>query len=72
MLFVKTTAADNKKMEGMTASEIANALKITVDATRKRIETAGVKPISRDAIYDKEVVKILKEVKMGRPKKAGK
>jgi hypothetical protein len=39
---------------------------------RKRIETAGVKPISREAVYDKEVVKILKDVKMGRPPKKAK
>jgi len=56
----------------MTVSEIAKELKISVDATRKRIETAGIKPMSREAIYDKGVVKILKDVKMGRPKKAGK
>jgi predicted ArsR family transcriptional regulator len=59
-------------MEGMTVSEIAKELKITIDAVRKRIETAGVKPISREAVYDKEVVKILKDVKMGRPPKKAK
>jgi predicted ArsR family transcriptional regulator len=57
-------------MEGMTVSEIAKELKISVDAVRKRIETAGIVPISREAVYDKNVVKILKAIKMGRPKKA--
>lgn len=56
----------------MTVSEIAKELKISVDAVRKRIETAGIMPISREAVYDKNVVKILKDVKMGRPKKAAK
>jgi predicted ArsR family transcriptional regulator len=57
-------------MEGMTVSEIAKELNISVDAVRKRIETAGIKPISREAIYNKDTVKILKAVKMGRPRKA--
>ncbi|GHU14181.1 hypothetical protein FACS1894161_4720 [Spirochaetia bacterium] len=52
----------------MTVSEIANELEISVDAVRKRIETAGIKPLCREAVYDKSVVKILKDVKMGRPK----
>ena len=56
-------------MEGMTVSEIAKELEISVDATRKRIETAKVKPITREAIYDKSILKILADVKMGRPKK---
>jgi len=59
-------------MEGMTVSEIAKELEISVDATRKRIETAKVKPITREAIYDKSILKILADVKMGRPKKAEK
>jgi transposase len=59
---------DNRRMEGMTVSEIAKELKISVDAVRKRIETARIKPLSREAVYDKDAVKILKAVKMGRPK----
>ena len=53
----------------MTVSEIAKELKISVDAVRKRIETAGVKPITREAVYNKSVLTILADVKMGRPKK---
>jgi hypothetical protein len=56
-------------MEGMTVSELAKELKITVDATRKRIETAGIQPITRDAIYDPSVMEILRKVRMGRPPK---
>jgi len=59
-------------VEGMTVSEIAKELKISVDAVRKRIETAGIKPISREAVYDRKAVKILKDVKMGRPRKKAK
>jgi len=56
-------------MNGLTVSEIANILNISIGATRKRIETAEIKPISREALYDKSVVNVLNEVKMGRPKK---
>jgi predicted ArsR family transcriptional regulator len=59
-------------MEGMTVSEIAKELKISVDAARKRIETAKVKPITREAIYDKSVLEILSNKKMGRPPKKDK
>jgi predicted ArsR family transcriptional regulator len=74
VIIFKTSAkiTDIRSMEGMTVSEIAKELKISVDAVRKRIETAGIMPISREAVYDKNVVKILKDVKMGRPKKAAK
>ena len=54
----------------MTVSEIARELKISVDAVRKRIETAGIKPMTREALYSSQVLKILRDVKMGRPKKA--
>jgi predicted ArsR family transcriptional regulator len=62
--------AEYKNMEGMTVTEIAKELKISVDAVRKRIETAKITPISREVLYDKSVLNILKDVKMGRPKKA--
>ena len=58
-------------MEGLTVSEIAKELGISVDATRKRIETAEVKPITREALYDRSILKVLADVKMGRPKKNG-
>ena len=54
----------------MTVSEIAKELKISVDAVRKRIETAGIQPITREAIYAPSVVEELRKVKMGRPPKA--
>jgi predicted ArsR family transcriptional regulator len=57
-------------MEGMTVSEIAKELKISVDAVRKRIETAGIQPITREALYAHSIVEELREVKMGRPPKA--
>jgi len=55
-------------MERIWPSEIAAELKISIDAVRKRIETAEIEPISREFTYDKRVVDILRKVKMGRPK----
>jgi len=70
LLILDIIEADNGGMEGMTVSEIAKELDISVDAVRKRIETAGIKPITREALYDKSVLPIINSVKMGRPKKA--
>jgi DNA-binding CsgD family transcriptional regulator len=61
---------EREQMEGMTVSEIAKELKISVDAVRKRIETAGIQPITREALYNPSIVEELRKVRMGRPKKA--
>jgi predicted ArsR family transcriptional regulator len=61
--------SDKKVMEGMTVSELAKALGISLDATRKRIETAGIQPITREAVYAPNVLEILRNVRMGRPPK---
>ena len=61
--------SDKEGMEGMTVSEIAAELKISVDAVRKRIETAGIQPITREAIYDPAIVDQIRSVRMGRPPK---
>jgi hypothetical protein len=63
-------AIDELMTRCMTVSELAKELKISVDATRKRIETAGVQPLTREAIYDPKVLEILRTVRMGRPPKA--
>lgn len=54
----------------MTVSEIAKELKISVDAVRKRIETAKIQPITREALYDPAIVEELRKIKIGRPPKA--
>ena len=56
-------------MNGLTVNEISSILNITVDAVRKRIETANIKPACKEYIYDKSIIAILKKVKMGRPSK---
>jgi predicted DNA binding protein len=57
----------------MTIDEIAKALKISPSAAHKRLERAGVKPVSYKALYDPAVVEVIKVVdKGGRPKKPDK
>jgi hypothetical protein len=57
-------------MKGMTIDEIATALKITASTAHKRLERAGIKPMSYKALYDPAVVEVIKVVdKGGRPPK---
>jgi hypothetical protein len=58
-------------MKGMTIDEIAETLKITPKTAHKRLERAGIKPISYKALYDPAVIEAIKVVdKGGRPPKA--
>jgi hypothetical protein len=58
-------------MKGMTIDEIADALKITPKTAHKRLERAGIKPVSYKALYDPSVVEAIKVVSTGgRPPKA--
>ena len=58
-------------MVGYTAKEIADILGINLKAAKLRIFRAGIKPITKDALYDKSVLDILKNTPgKGRPKKA--
>jgi hypothetical protein len=57
-------------MKGLTVDEIAAALKITSITAHKRLERAGIKPISYKALYDPSAIDAIKKVsKGGRPKK---
>jgi predicted ArsR family transcriptional regulator len=63
--------SDNRGMKGMTIDEIAEALKISPKTAHKRLERAGIKPVSYKALYDPSVVENIRVVdKGGRPKKA--
>jgi hypothetical protein len=55
------------KVNGWTVSELVAELNISADAVRKRIETAGLKPYTREAIWPPETLEIIREIKMGRP-----
>ena len=57
-------------MEGYTAKEMADILGINLKAAKLRIFREGIKPITKDALYDKSVLEILKNTPgRGRPKK---
>jgi transcriptional regulator with XRE-family HTH domain len=59
-----------KKMEGLTAKEMAEILGITYDNCRMRLSKAKVKPISKDAIYSPDTLEKIRDVApVGRPKK---
>jgi len=62
-------------MTGLTAREIAEMLGISYDNVRKRIEKAGIKPITKDAIYPLDTPDKIKDTpppgwKKGRPRKS--
>ena len=57
-------------MEGYSAKEIADILGIKLKAAKLRIFREGIKPITKDALYDKSVLEILRNTPgRGRPKK---
>ena len=63
--------SDIMNMEGYTAKEMADILGINLKATKLRIFREGIKPITKDALYDKSVLEILRNTPgRGRPKKA--
>jgi len=58
-------------MKGITIDEIAASLGITPKTAHKRLERAGLKPISYKALYDPSVIKKITAVsKGGRPSKS--
>ena len=59
-------------MEGYTLEEMANFLKIKPDSVLKRLQKVGIEPISRAVLYDKSALEAIRNVQMGRPKKAKK
>jgi predicted RNA polymerase sigma factor len=57
-------------MEGLTVSEIAKLLKIPVQTAARRIERAGIKPITREAVFPFDTPDRIRDAPRGRPKKA--
>jgi hypothetical protein len=60
----------NMKADGYTAKELAELLGITYDNVRKRIEKAGIKPITKNAIYPESTLEAIRNARPGRPPKA--
>jgi hypothetical protein len=57
-------------MEGYTAKEMADILGINIKAAKLRIFRAGIKPMTKDALYDKTTLEVLRSVPgRGRPPK---
>jgi len=59
------------KMEGYTISEMAKELGIASNTVMQRLYVAKIKPITKEALYDKSALEAIRNVpSKGRPKKA--
>ena len=59
-----------KAMEGYTMKELATLLGINEKTVNMRIFRQGIKPLTKDAIYDKSVLEAIRNVPgKGRPRK---
>ena len=58
-----------KSGEYITVKEMADILKITTNTVNQRLFQNGIKPISKDALYEISALDIIKNTAMGRPKK---
>jgi hypothetical protein len=57
-------------MEGYTASEIAEILGLKLKTAKKRIETTGLKPLTHELLYPKEILELVRNAPpRGRPRK---
>jgi predicted ArsR family transcriptional regulator len=57
-------------MEGLTIKEMAEILGITPDAVQQRLLVAKIKPLTKDAVYDKSALELIRNVPgKGRPRK---
>jgi hypothetical protein len=58
-------------MEGYTMSEMAELLNVPVKTVNMRLFRAGIKPVTKDALYDKSALEAIRNVPgKGRPPKA--
>jgi hypothetical protein len=57
-------------MTGITSSEMAAALGLKIKTVKKRLETAGIKPKTKEAVYDNSALKVIRNAPpRGRPRK---
>ena len=59
-----------KSMEGETLTEMAEVLGVPQRTVERRIQRAGIRPISREALYPKGTLEKIRDAKVGRPPKA--
>jgi hypothetical protein len=57
-----------KSGEYITVKEMADILEITTNTVNQRLFQSGIKPISKDALYEISALEIIKNTTMGRPK----
>ena len=57
-----------KSGEYITVKEMADILNITSNTVNQRLFQNGIKPISKDALYEISALDIIKDTAMGRPK----
>ena len=57
-------------MEGITVSEIAEKTGLKPKTILTRLRTLGIKPKTKEAVYDASALKVIEEMRsVGRPKK---
>ena len=69
MVFIIVT--DNRGMTGLTIDEMCEALNLPFKTVEARIQRAGIKPITRQALYPPDTLEAIRNVPgKGRPPKA--
>ena len=56
-------------MEGLTISEMSKKLDELPRTIERRIQRAGIRPLTKEAVYPKDTLEKVSNVKMGRPPK---
>jgi hypothetical protein len=57
-------------MNGLTISEMSKILNLKPDTVKMRLHVAGVKPVSKEAVYDESALEIIRNApSRGRPPK---
>jgi len=62
--------SDNEVMNGLTIDEMCKELNLPFKTVAIRIHRAGIKPMTRQALYHSDTLEKIRDVKMGRPPKA--
>jgi len=58
-----------KTGEYLTVKDMADILKLPTNTVNQRLFQSGIKPISKDALYEISALEVIKNTTMGRPKK---
>jgi predicted ArsR family transcriptional regulator len=56
--------------EFITVQEMAKKLGIPANTVNQRLFQKGIKPVSKDALYELSALEAIKDTTMGRPRKA--